>query len=155
MFDRRAAILGAGATAFLASAGLAVAPRSHVVEMLTQDPETGRRMVFTPRILRVASGDTVTFRPSQPMHNSMSTPGMVPEGASGWRGSIGKSVSVTFTKPGYYGYHCLPHKSMGMVGLVIVEGEGLDANLEAAQSVRQTGKAKEAWDEIWAEVASM
>lgn len=108
-------------------------------------------MMFSPRILRMAKGDTVTFKSSKPTHSCISTPGMIPEGAQGWRGQIGKPVSVKFAKPGYYSYHCLPHRSLGIVGLVIVEGEGRDANLDAAKSLRQIGKAKEAWQETWSE----
>lgn len=100
----------------------------------------------------LASGDKVTFKPSQPTHSCLSTPGMIPDGAEGWRGQIGKSVSVTFAKPGYYGYHCLPHRSLGMVGLVIVEGEGHDANVAAVKTVKQPGKAARVREDIWREV---
>ena len=152
MFDRRAAIVGAGATTLLAATRISAQSGSHTVEMLTEDPATGERMVFSPRLLRIVLGDTVTFRPSQPTHSCLSTPGMIPDGGEGWRGQIGKSVSVTFAKPGYYGYHCLPHRSLGMVGLVIVEGEGHDANVAAAKAVKQPGKAARIWEDIWREV---
>lgn len=120
--------------------------------MYNRDPAgSGASMVFTPRILRVAVGDTVTFAPKEGAHNCQSTPGMIPEGAKSWRGQIGQPVSVTFTKPGYYGYHCMPHRSMGMVGLVIVEGPGRDDNLAAAKAVNQPGMAKSVWKEIWSQ----
>lgn len=152
MIDRRLALFGAGATALLPLAPAGAATRSHVVRMLTSDPAgSDRRMFFDPRILRISAGDTVTFEPTQPSHSCVSTPGMLPEGAQVWTGGIGQPVSVTFKIPGYCGYHCMPHRSLGMVGLVIVEGRGRDANLEAAKSVRQSGKAKEVWEEIWAE----
>lgn len=152
MFDRRTAIVGAGATVLLKATRTSAQSRSHNVAMLTQDPATGARMVFSPRILRVAEADTVTFKPTQPTHSCISTPGMIPEGAQGWRGQIGKPVTVTFTKPGYYGYHCLPHRSLGMVGLVIVHGEGHDADVAAAKAVKQPGKAARVWEDIWREV---
>lgn len=114
-----------------------------------QDPS--RRMVFTPRILKLAPGDTVTFIPENRGHNSQSTKGMIPEGAEPWKGAFGKPVSVTPTVPGLYGYDCMPHRSMGMVGLLIVEGPGMLDNLSSAKSVRQIGRAKSAWEEIWAE----
>jgi pseudoazurin len=148
MIERRQAILGAGAAALLAAVPALAKPRSHVVRM-TGSP--GGAMAFSPRILRVAAGDSVTFAPDAPGHNSQSTPGMIPEGATGWRGGIGKPLTVTFDVPGHYGYHCLPHRSLGMVGLVIVEGPGAADNLEAARAVTHPGKAQAAWDAIWAE----
>lgn len=155
MIDRRLALFGAGATALLSFAPAGAVTRTHVVRMLTSDPSgSDRRMFFDPRILRIAAGDIVTFEPTQPSHSCVSTPGMLPQGAQGWTGAIGRPVSVTFKIPGYYGYHCMPHRSLGMVGLVIVEGRGRDANLEAAKSVRQLGKAKEVWEAIWAEALS-
>ncbi|QIQ86361.1 plastocyanin/azurin family copper-binding protein [Erythrobacter sp.] len=151
MLDRRTILLGAGATALLAAGRVAAQATSHVVEM-TGSP--GGDMAFSPRVLRVAPGDSVTFRPVGGPHNCQSTPGMIPQGANSWRGRIGQPVTVTFGRPGYYGYHCLPHRGLGMVGLVIVEGEGRDANLEAARAVSHPGKAAGVWAEIWDEVVS-
>ena len=152
MFDRRTAMLGAAGLAVLGATRTAAQGHSHTVEMITGDTGNGgMNMMFSPRILRIASGDSVTFVPSNPGHNCLSTPGMIPTGAQAWRGQIGQPVTVTFTEPGYYGYHCLPHRSLGMVGLVIVDGGGRDTNLQSARSVPHPGKAKAAWEEIWAE----
>lgn len=151
MLDRRTILFGAGATALLAASRIAAQATTHVVEM-TGSP--GGEMAFSPRILRVARGDSVTFRPVSGPHSCQSTPGMIPQGAKSWRSRIGAPVTVTFERAGYYGYHCLPHRSLGMVGLVIVEGEGRDANLEAARAVRHPGKAVGAWERIWEEVGS-
>lgn len=154
MFSRRTAIMGAAATAILTALPARAAGKTHRVGMYASDPEgKGRSMFFSPRVLRVRAGDTVTFTPETGAHNCEATPGMIPDGAKSWRGQIGKPVSVTFDKPGYYGYHCMPHRSMGMVGLIIVEGAGRDGNLAAAKAVSQPGKAKGVWQEIWAEVA--
>lgn len=108
-------------------------------------------MEFSPRLLRVASGDSVTVVPTNPGHNCVSTPGMIPLGAQAWRGQIGQPVTVTFGQPGYYGYHCLPHRGLGMVGLVIVEVAGRDTNLQSARSVIHPGTAKAVWEAIWSE----
>ena len=80
---------------------------------------------------------------------------MIPDGVDGWDGKINDEVEATLDQPGFYGYQCTPHASVGMVGLVIVEGEGMMDNLEAAQGVRQRGKARAVWEEIWEEVAAM
>lgn len=155
MIDRRNLIVG-GSLAMIALPTLAMAHdvKTHEVFMHNVHPNNSNvRMVFTPRILKVAKGEMVSFIPNDPGHNCQSTKGMIPEGADPWRGSFGKELSVSFDIPGIYGYHCLPHRSMGMVGLVIVEGPEMLDNLEAAQSIKHPGRAKLVWDEIWAEVA--
>lgn len=119
--------------------------------MHNQHPDDpSQQMVFLPRVLRVAAGDTVRFEPTSPGHNVVSTSGMLPKGAKSFSGPFSKPFEVHFEKPGHYGYHCLAHRSMGMVGLVIVDGEGRDANLEASKAVKHSGSAAKVWDEIWA-----
>jgi len=122
----------------------------HMYNVHPDDPS--RRMVFSPRVLRVPLGATVEFIPENPGHNCQSTQGMIPEGAEAWRGPFSKTHKVTFTVPGYYGYNCLPHRSMGMVGLVIVGNEEDGANLEAARAVKHPGRAGDVWNDIWASV---
>ncbi|MEM1079366.1 MAG: pseudoazurin [Pseudomonadota bacterium] len=147
---------------FVASAAVATlssratAQSETVIEMLNKDPENPRlRMVFSPRVTVIKPGDTVRFAPTDRGHNSASIDGMLPDGAETWNGKINEEISVSFPAPGFYGYKCTPHAATGMVGLVIVEGEGMMANLEAAQGVKQRGRATKVWDEIWAEVAGM
>lgn len=123
------------------------------VQMLNKHPDDRKiRNVFLPLIVKVQPGDTVRFISVDKGHNSASAKGMIPEGAKPWKTKISKDEDVTFEVPGIYGHVCTPHYSLGMVGLVIVEGEGMTDNLEAAKSVRQRGKAKKVWEEIWAEV---
>ncbi|MEM7289129.1 MAG: pseudoazurin [Rhizobiaceae bacterium] len=123
------------------------------VRMYTKDPDNKKnRNVFLPRIVKISPGDTVKFVASERGHNSESTKGMLPEGTEGWKGKISKDIEVTFDKPGIYGYHCTPHRTLGMVGAVIVEGDGMTDNLEAAKAAKQRGKAKKVWQEIWAEI---
>ncbi|MEM7422618.1 MAG: pseudoazurin [Pseudomonadota bacterium] len=124
----------------------------HSVAMLNKHPEIKkRRMVFDPWLITVQAGDTVTFVPTDKGHNSESIKGMIPDGAEKWKGKINKEIAITFDKPGFYGYRCTPHVSVGMVGMVIVEGDGKTDNLEAAQAVKHRGKAKKIFQEIWAE----
>ncbi|MEM8786916.1 MAG: pseudoazurin [Pseudomonadota bacterium] len=132
------------------------AATTHEVQMLNQHPDNPRlRQVFSPRIIVVQPGDTVSFKAVDRGHNSASVEEMIPEGREGWDGKIGEDVDAVFDAPGFYGYHCTPHATVGMVGLVIVEGEGMMDNLEAAQGVRQRGRARAVWEEIWEEVAGM
>ncbi|MEO0850328.1 MAG: pseudoazurin [Pseudomonadota bacterium] len=125
----------------------------HEIKMLNAHPDNrAQTMVFVPNILKIAPGDTVKFLPSDPGHNTQSTKGMIPAGTEGWKSKAGEEFEVTLTEPGIYGYNCLPHNAAGMVGLIIVEGDGMTANLEDAKSARQIGLAKRRWSEIWSEV---
>jgi pseudoazurin len=96
-------------------------------------------MVFEPAVVQIQPGDSVRFVPVDPGHNAESIKGMIPEGATPFKGGIGKELVVTFEQEGLYGYDCMPHYGMGMVGLVIV-GKA-DANLDAARDVKQPKKA--------------
>ena len=99
-------------------------------------PHSQMKMVFSPYILEVELGDTVKFVPTDKGHNSESVKGMVPDGGEKWKGKINKEVNLTFNVPGFYGYQCKPHSNMGMIGLIIVKGEGKLDNLEAAKGIR-------------------
>jgi len=124
----------------------------HEVKMLNTDPDDrSQKMVYKPRVLRISPGDTVRFLPSDPGHNSASSRGMLPDGAEDWKSRIGQEFEVTLSIPGIYGYNCTPHKASGMVGLIVVEGEGMLDNLEEAKSARQVGKARQVWADIWDE----
>ena len=106
------------------AANFAVAAE-HTVEM--KNKGEGGIMVFEPVVLHVAVGDTVTFVPTDAGHNSETVDGLMPEGATPWKGGNGQSITVTVDKEGVYVYKCLPHSVMAMVG-VIVAGEPI--NLE-------------------------
>ncbi len=146
----------ASTAAVLATPSLVRAATTHEVQMLNQDPDNPRlRNIFLPRVLRVQPGDTLSFLSVDRGHNSAAIDGMVPEGGATWDGRINEDISVTLETPGFYGYQCTPHASAGMVGLVIVEGDGMMDNYEAAKEVRQRGRARNVFEEIWEEVAAM
>ena len=77
-------------------------------------------MVFEPSVLQISVGDTVTFKPTNPGHNSASIAGMIPTGAISWDGAMSQEVKVTFTEEGTYVYQCTPHLMMAMVGVIAV-----------------------------------
>jgi pseudoazurin len=104
-------------------------------------------MVFEPDLVRVAPGDTVTFRSTDPGHNAETIKGMVPAGAASFEGKMGKDVTVVFAGPGVYGIKCKPHLAMGMVAVVVV---GDPVNLEEARSVKNPGKAGKRFTELFA-----
>ena len=88
------------------------------VNMLNQGADGA--MVFEPSVLKIAVGDTVTFKPTNPGHNSASIDGMIPPGANSWDGGMSQEVKVTFTEEGTYVYQCTPHLMMAMVGVIVV-----------------------------------
>ena len=132
-----------GAAAALAFAAPAAAA-NHTVKMLNNGP--GGAMVFSPALVKVAPGDTVTFVPSHPTHNAESIKGMLPAGAAAFKGPLSKPLTVKFTKPGLYGYKCTPHYGMGMVGAVVVGSPA--SNLGAAKAVTHPGLAKKRFGQI-------
>lgn len=132
-----------GAVAALAVATPAAAA-NHTVKMLNSGP--GGAMVFSPAVVKVAPGDTVTFEPTHPTHNAESISGMIPAGAAPFKGQLSKPLTVKFTKPGVYGYKCTPHYGMGMVGAVIVGSPA--SNLAPAKAVNHPGLAKKRFGQI-------
>ena len=128
----------AGAAAAIALASPAAAA-DHVVKMLNKGK--AGMMVFEPALVKIAPGDTVTFVPTDKNHNAESINGMIPTGAAAFKGKMNQPLKVKFSKPGIYGYKCLPHYGMGMVGAVVVGNA--DSNLATAQKVSHPGKAKQ------------
>ena len=124
------------------------------VRMLNRDPDDrSRQMVFAPDLIQVPPGTTVRFLPVDRGHNTASTKGMLPEGAEAWQSSLNAPYDVTLTVEGTYGYHCTPHLSMGMVGLILV-GDAR-ANFHAAREVRQRGRAAERYAELFARAEAL
>ena len=100
----------------------------HTIEMLSSSD--GQMMVFKPAVLKINPGDTVTWKASNPGHNTASINEMSPDNALQWDGKINEEVKITFSKEGVYGYKCTPHYILGMVGIVSVGDNTV--NLSAA-----------------------
>ncbi|MEI2301868.1 pseudoazurin [Ensifer sp. MJa1] len=140
--------LGMAIAAVLVAAPAAAA--DFEVHMLNKG-ENGA-MVFEPASLKVATGDTVTFIPTDKGHNVETIKGMIPDGAEAFKSKINENYKVTFTAPGLYGVKCTPHYGMGMVGVVQV-GE-TPANLDAIKGVKNPKKAQERLDAALAALAN-
>ena len=109
------------------------------VEMLNKIEK--RSMVFSQEIVRINSGDTVFWKSIDRGHNvEFISKNGVPEGVEKFKSKIGKDTEYTFTIPGIYAYWCVPHKTMGMIGFVIV-GDDL-SNLDSIKKVKFLGKSK-------------
>lgn len=133
----------AGAIALTALSSPAAA-KDHVVKMLNKGASGA--MVFEPALVKVATGDTVTFAAIDKGHNAEIISTMLPPGAAPFKGRMSQNLTVKFTKPGTYGYKCLPHYGMGMVGAVIVGGGA--PNATQAKAASHPGKAKQVFAKI-------
>ena len=144
----KSSMYATAALAVLAFAGGAAA-EEHVVEMLNKG-EKGA-MVFQPNLVHAAPGDTVKFVPTDKSHNVESIKGMIPEGAESFKSKMNEEITVTFDKDGVYGVKCAPHYGMGMVALIVV---GQPVNADEAKAVKQTGKAKAAFAELFGQAVA-
>src|SRR5690606_7471997 len=115
---RKILVAGIAVAALMALTG-AVAAAEVEVKMLNKGSD-GKPMVFEPALVKIAPGDTVRFVATDKSHNAESISGMLPEGATPFKGKTNQDVTVTFTNPGVYGVKCMPHYGMGMVALVVV-----------------------------------
>ncbi len=80
----------------------------------------GNRLVFDNEILSISSGDNVTWNPFDNGHNIEMV--ALPNNLK-FSSSAGEQVTLKFEVPGIYCYRRSPHKSMGMFGLIIVDGD--------------------------------
>lgn len=110
---------------------------SYEVKMLNQGAEGV--MVFEPAYLEINPGDSVTFKASDPAHNSASIPGMIPQNAQTWDSGLSRDLTVTFNEPGIYAYQCTPHVMMAMVGIIQV-GNNI-SNLDNIKSMAEKFKS--------------
>tara|TARA_B110001454_G_scaffold77618_1_gene75185 strand:- start:860 stop:1294 length:435 start_codon:yes stop_codon:yes gene_type:complete len=109
------------------------------VEMLNKLDK--RSMLYSQEIVRISAGDTVFWKSTNPGHNvQFIAKNGVPEGVDKFKSKIGKDAQFTFTIPGIYAYWCVPHKTLGMIGFVIV-GDDL-SNLDSIKKVKFIGKSK-------------
>ena len=108
------------------------------IEMLNKRDD-GAKMVYGTDIARVEVGTTVTWIPAQKGHNVEFI-----AGPDGWKApkksKINEEVTITFDTPGVYLYQCTPHASMGMIALVVVDGD--TSNLDAIAKTKIRGKSK-------------
>ena len=103
-------------------------------------------MVYSKKIVKIDVGDTVFWKATDASHNVEFIKGAVPEGVKTFKSKLSKDVSYEFKIPGIYAYWCTPHKSLGMIGFVIV-GNDL-SNKEAISNVRYFGKSKKIAEEL-------
>tara|TARA_Y100000590_G_scaffold390070_1_gene465600 strand:+ start:375 stop:803 length:429 start_codon:yes stop_codon:yes gene_type:complete len=96
--------------------------------------------VYSKKVVNVDVGDTVFWKSVNPGHNVEFIKGGVPEGVEKFKSSYSKDTKYTFKTPGIYAYWCTPHKSMGMIGFVVVGND--KSNLEAIKKIKFYGASK-------------
>ena len=108
------------------------------IEMLNKQGKES--MVFSQKIVKINVGDKVFWKATNKGHNVEFIKGGVPEGVAKFKSKFSKDVEFKFDVPGIYAYWCTPHKSMGMIGFVVVGDD--KSNLDAIKAIRFTGKSK-------------
>ena len=135
-------LIVAGIVALFATSAYA---EDTTIEMLNKRDD-GAKMVYSEDIARIDVGDTITCVPTQKGHNVEFIAG--PDGWKAPRKSkLSKEVAITFDTPGVYLYQCSPHKTMGMIAVVVV-GDG-DNDISKA---KVKGKSKKKLKELLSEL---
>jgi pseudoazurin len=117
--------------------GLAIASDT-TIEMLNKlDKEY---MVFSEKVVYIDSGDTVFWKATDKGHNVEFVKGAVPTGVKAFKSKLNVDAEYKFSIPGIYAYWCTPHKTMGMIGFVIV-GNDL-SNFNEVAKKKFLGKSK-------------
>lgn len=123
---------------FVFFTSLAYGMNGTTVQMLNKDAD-GNRMVYSTEIVEIGIGQTVKWIPTDKGHNVEFVAG--PEGFEiPKKSKNGKEVEMQFDIPGVYYYWCTPHKGMGMIGLVVVEGD--ISNIDDIAKAKAMGKSK-------------
>lgn len=109
------------------------------IEMLNKRDD-GAKMVYSVDVARVDVGDTITWLPTTKGHNVE-----FKVGPNDWKlpkkSPFNRKVEITFDVPGVYFYQCTPHKSVGMIGLVIV-GDDISNQDIILKKSKAKGKSK-------------
>ena len=97
-------------------------------------------MVYSEKVVKVEVGDTVFWKATTKGHNVELIKGGVPNGIEKFKSKFNQDTQYKFTVPGIYAYWCTPHKSMGMIGFVVVGND--KSNLDAIKKIKFVGKSK-------------
>ena len=106
------------------------------------------KMVYSIKIARVDIGDTIIWKSVDKGHNVEFVE--MPEGVEKFKSKLSKDAEYKFDIPGIYLYVCTPHKSMGMIGLVVV-GDDI-SNLDKIKKAKMKGKSKKIFKELLKEL---
>jgi pseudoazurin len=120
------------------------------IDMLNKRDD-GAKMVYSEDNARIEVGDTITWAPTSKGHNVEFIAG--PDGWDAPRKSkLSKEVAITFDTPGVYLYQCTPHKSMGMIAIVIVGEADPKVVKDRLKDAKVKGKSKKKLKELLADI---
>ena len=102
--------------------------------------------VYSKKVVNIDVGETVFWKSVNPGHNVEFIKGGIPDGVEKFRSSLSKDAKYTFETPGIYAYWCTPHKSMGMIGFIIVGND--KSNLENIKKIKFYGRSKKIAEDI-------
>tara|TARA_B100000579_G_scaffold304329_1_gene254166 strand:- start:324 stop:749 length:426 start_codon:yes stop_codon:yes gene_type:complete len=108
------------------------------IEMLNKQGKES--MVYSKKVVKINAGDTVFWKATDKGHNVEFIKGGVPQGVDKFKSKFNKDTQYKFTIPGIYAYWCTPHKSMGMIGFVVVDND--KSNIDAIKSLKFIGRSK-------------
>ena len=111
---------------------------NETIEMLNKQGKES--MVYSKKVVKINVGDTIFWKATDKGHNVEFIKGGVPEGVDKFKSKYNIDIEYTFTIPGIYAYWCTPHRSMGMIGFVVVGDD--KSNLEAIKKIRFSAKSK-------------
>ena len=114
------------------------------VEMLNKQGKES--MIFSEKIVRINVGEKVYWKAIDKGHNVQFIKGGVPEGVEKFKSKFNKDVEYKFDIPGIYAYWCTPHKTMGMIGFVVVGDD--KSNLDVIKTIKFMGKSKKIAQEL-------
>ncbi len=103
-------------------------------------------MVYSEKVVRVEVGDTVFWKATTKGHNVEFIKGGVPTGVEKFKTKFNQDAQYKFNVPGIYAYWCTPHKSMGMIGFVVVGND--KSNIEEIKKIKFVGKSKKIASEL-------
>ena len=117
--------------------GLAVAADTTIKMLNKLDNEY---MVFSKKIVYIDPGDTVFWKATDKGHNVEFVKRAVPTGVEAFKSKLNLDTEYKFSIPGIYAYWCTPHKTMGMIGFVIVGNDF--SNFDEVAKAKFLGKSK-------------
>ena len=112
------------------------------IEMRTQLGD--ERRVFSPKVSNIDINDTIIWKAVDKCHNIEFI--SIPEGAEMLKSKKSEDVDFKFTIPGVYLYQCSPHKTIGMIGLIIVGND--KSNLNKVKEVKMFGLSTDIFETL-------
>jgi len=136
--------------AILIAIGMGTAHAEDITIDMLNKRDDGAKMVYSQDIATIDVGDTITWLPTQKGHNVEFI-----AGPDGWeapkKSKLSKEYAYTFDTPGVYLYQCTPHKSMGMIAIVVV-GDLTQEGIDAIRDAKVKGKSKKKLKKLLAEL---